>query len=375
MAFILGATLAAGQDVSVSERSVDIRAKERALADAMHARDRQRIESLLAPDYVLRGAPDIDRDTWISNALTLCWGDRSDIDAFRVHEHDDVIVASFELTFYVDPTLCRPAVLRSLITDIWSRGADGWRLHIRHSGPPPQADAGIAAQYGIVPQPPPTWDLSGELSLVATGGNTSIRTLGLGGSAIHRTDARSTRASIAFVTSQAGSVTNARSLAMQARHGVRVRERIELLGRGSYARDRFAGIDDRATAEVGTAYTVSPRPHTLTAEGSVGFTVEQRLDATELQFATATGTIDYGWTARPGSELTQSVRMAFDLETAGNWRGISTTAVGVTLTELLSLKASHAIEYRNQPVAGFRRTDMRTAATLVISWQRHPPLR
>src|SRR5947199_10842302 len=68
---------AAGQTVDRAGGSAEIHAKELALASAMHARDRQRPEELLPPDYVLRSAPDIDRDTWIRIALTFCWGDRS----------------------------------------------------------------------------------------------------------------------------------------------------------------------------------------------------------------------------------------------------------------------------------------------------------
>jgi putative salt-induced outer membrane protein YdiY len=351
----------------------DIRAKERALADAMHHRNRPQLELLLAPDYVLRAAPDIDRETWIRNAITLCWGDRSEIDGFQLRQHGDVVVASFELTFYVDPGTCRPAVLRSLITDVWTRHPDGWRLQIRHSGPPPSAPAGVASQYGTVPLPPPAWDVSGELSLVATGGNTSTRTMGLGGSMIHRTEATNTRASITFLTSEVESVTRARSLAMQLRQGVRVSARTELFGRGLYARDRFAGISDRTTGEGGLAYTARlPRRQLLTAEGSIGLTVEQRLDATRLRFANGTGTVKYVWTVLPGTELTEDIGMITNLEEARDWRGTSRTALSVTLTRLLSVKASHAIEHRNLPVAGFGPTDMRTAAALVLSWQGRP---
>lgn len=349
--------------------TVEIGAHERALADAMHARDRGRLDALLAPDYALRAAPDIDRATWMQNALTLCWGERSDIDAFEARHHDQVVVASFELTFYVDPGTCRPAVLRSLITDIWTRHADGWRLQIRHAGPPP--DAGIAAQYGAVPEPPPAWEIGGDLSLIATGGNTSTRTIGVGSTVLHRADAASTRASFAFLNSEADTVTRARSLTVQARHGFRVAERVELFGDASYARDRFAGIDDRLAVAGGAAYTATlSRQHVLKSEGSLGFTAEERLDATRLRFATATGALNYRWTLSPGTTFTQDVGITADLGTPENWRGTSGTAVSVTLTRLLSLKASHTIEYRNRPVTGFKRTDMRTAAALVVSLQR-----
>jgi len=365
---LLSGSLAAQAGDDASGDTAEVRARERALTDAMHARDRAGLDLLLAPDYVLRGSPDIDRSTWIQNAATLCWGDRSDIDAFHARQLDQVIVASFELTFYVDPSTCRPAVLRSLITDIWTRHADGWRLQIRHSG---QAGAGIAAQFGAAPQPPPAWVAASELSLVATGGNTSTRTIGLGGDVTHRTDLATTRGSVAFLTSETDAVASARSLTTRARHGIRVSERIELFGEGSYSRDRFAGIGHRTTTAAGAAFTamLSPRQR-LATEGSIGFTAERRLDATRLRFATATGALGYAWTFAPGIELTGDAGMIGDLATAGNWRGTAATAVSVGLTRLLSLKASHAIEYRNTPVAGFGRTDMRTAAALVVSLQR-----
>jgi len=347
----------------------EVREREQQLGEAVRTKDRPQLERLLASDYVLRGSPDVERETWIHNAVTLCWGPRWDIDAFRARQHGDVVVASFELTFYVDPGTCQPAVLRSLITDVWTREATEWRLQIRHSAPPP-AVAGIAAQYGTAPVRPPDWELSGELSLLATGGNTSTRSAGFGGSVIHRAERSSTQASVAFITSEVESVTQARSLTMQTRQGLSVRERYELFGRGSYTRDRFAGIDHRATVDAGIGRTLAlPHRQSVTAEGAIGFTAESRLDATLLQFATFAGGMRYAWAPVPGTELTEAVALVADLEAAENWRGASITTVSVALTRLLSVKASHALDYRHRPVAGFGRTDMRTAVALVLSWQ------
>lgn len=368
IAVVLLPCVAEGQTPAV-DPAVEIRARERALADAMHAKDADGLDRLLASDFVLRAAPNIDRSTWTKNALTLCWGDRSDIDAFEARHLDQVVVASFELTFYLDPATCRPAVLRSLITDVWTRDGDEWRLHVRHSGP--ATAAGIAAQFGAVPQPAPAWEISGELSFIATGGNTSTRTIGAGTSALHRAAAANTRASVAFLNSETDAVTKARSLTAQIRHGLQVADRIELFGDAAYSRDRFSGIDARVALAGGAAFTATlARQHVLRSEGSVGFTSEARVDATRLRFATATGALNYRWTVSPGTTLTQDAGLTADLGTPENWRGASATVVSVMLSRRLSLKASQAIEYRNRPVTGFKRTDLRTAVALVVSLQR-----
>lgn len=369
------ATASAQSVVSEQIDTVDVRLLESTLVEAMHARDRERLESVLAADFVLRGAPDIDRETWLQNAITLCWGERSDIESFRARRQGRVVIASFELTFYVDPGSCQAAVVRSLVTDIWVREPDGWRLKVRHAGAPPASSGDIAAQYRIVPEPPPTWEASTEFSAVATGGNTSTRTLGLGAQLTHRTARQRTELRTRFLTSQVDDVTSAQALTADGRHGFNLTERFQVFGETSYARDRFAGIDDRVTGTAGVAYTVPlPRTQSLTLEGGLGWTTEQRLDLATLRFATATGAVDYTWTIVPGTELREEAAFNADLESSANWRTSNTTALRVTLTRVLSLRASHAIEYRRTPVAGFGRSDMRTAVAIVFSMTRRPPL-
>src|SRR5262249_55856292 len=111
----------------------DARAWEETLTDALIDRNQPRLERMLADDFVLRSAPDVDRALWIRNAMTLCWGHRFDIDHFEQRKVGDVVIASFELTFYEDPMTCRPAILRSVITDVWVRHLlDEWQLQLRH---------------------------------------------------------------------------------------------------------------------------------------------------------------------------------------------------------------------------------------------------
>lgn len=351
--------------------TVAIEARERAIASALHTHDRATLEAALAPDFVLRASPDIDRAQWIRNAVSLCWGDHSDIGEFSARAAGDAVVASFVLTFYVDPGTCQPAVLRSLVTDVWTREGNSWTLRVRHAGPVPAA--GVAGQFGAVPLPPPVWSVTGELSLLATSGNSSTRTLGLSSDAMHRAARSVTELHVGYLTSSADNITRARSTTLRARHAVTVTKQLGVFGRGAYARDRFAGIANRATIEGGLTYaaTLPPR-HSLQADAGVGFTSEARVGADTLRFAIATGSGQYGWAFRTGSEFQESATITADLGQGTNWRATNTLAVTVSMTTILSLKASNTVEYRHLPVPGFGRTDVRTAVALVFSFDRRP---
>jgi putative salt-induced outer membrane protein YdiY len=368
---LLMAALALPARAQGGASQVDTRILERSLFTAMLGRDAAALNQLVAPDFTLRGSPDVDRAAWLRNALTLCWGDRFDLDDVHTRRYENTIVGSFILTLYMNPETCRPAVLRSLVTDVWVRAEDDWLLTSRHSGPVPAADAGVIAQYGIVPEAPPRWSLDGELSLVATAGTSSTRTIGLGFDVQHRSDRTTSRSTLNYITTEAGDVTQAEALSAQARHGVKFGPHVQLFARGAYSRDRFAGINNRATADFGAGYTAKLTPRqSLTAEGGAGFVAEERLDATTLQFASANGTVAYAWKISRASELHEDATLTADLQRGRNWRSTSATSILVALNSMLSLKASHALEYRNAPVAGFGRTDSRTAAAVVITLRR-----
>jgi putative salt-induced outer membrane protein YdiY len=338
---------------------------EHELAATLRTKDRSEMERLLADTFVLRATPDVDREQWIREALARCWGTRFDIDGFTAHVEGPTAVTSFVLTSHVHPDTCEPATLRSLITDVWVREGETWRLSLRHSS---AAGSGVATQFGLVPEAPPRWILLSELSFVSTAGNTSTTTTGLASDLERQTDASSSRLRFAYVSTAADDVTQARATTLQARHGIKVREHVEVFGRGGYARDRFAGIDNRMALDAGLAYMTGRAPrHQLRFEGGVGFTAEERVAADTLRFATGTGTARYVWQVATGSELREEVGLVADLGEGRNWRAANAAALSVALTRLLSLKVSNDIEYRNLPVFAFRRTDMRTAAAIVLT--------
>jgi hypothetical protein len=77
----------------------------------------------------------------------------------------------------------------------------------------------------------------------------------------------------------------------------------------------------------------------------------------------------------PGTELHDDLAVMADLTAGRNWRTTNAVTFQATLTRLLSLKVSQAVEYRHVPVPGFGRLDTRTSAALVFTFRKIPPQR
>lgn len=350
--------------VSAQSPDTELRAREEALAAALIKKDRTAFEQILAPEFLLRGAPDVTRDTWIRNALSMCWGSSYDIGDFAVvRAMGDTAVVSLVLTTLEDPATCEPAIIRSLLTDVWVLRDGVYRLLLRHSGP---AGAGIAAQFAKTAPPPPRWERTAELSLVATGGNTDTQTLGAGGSLIWRPAGWETRGRAAFVRSVADDDVTAESFVAEIRQSRKLSTRAEAFGRADYLVNRFAGIAHRTTIDGGIGWTIRETDaRTLKVDGGLGVTYESRLTAEDQTFGAGTAGALLRWRLSRTTHIEERAALWIDLASAENWRVQNTAAVSVSMIRKLSLKVSHDLKHVAQPVAGFRKADTILSATLV----------
>jgi len=344
-----------------------IAALEQALAAGLVQHDRAALDRLLAPDFVLRGAPDVDRATWLDRAVSLCWGERADIGDLAVRALGDSRIATFVLTTDRDPLSCEPATIRSLITDVWERSDDGWRLVLRQSGP---AESGVAQQYTKVAPPPPRWDGRSEVSYVATGGNTSTQTIGAGGELAWRPEPWLTRARFNFVRATTDGTENARSFSAELRQSRDFTPHLGVFGQVAYLRDTFAGILHRVGVDAGLSWTAAAAPHELKLDAGGGYTHESRLLQPDRSFATGTLRAGYQLKLTDTTELGDDATFTANLQQASDWRVSNTAAVAVGLNGSLSLKFSYALNYLREPVPGFKRTDTVTSAALVVHFAR-----
>lgn len=350
-----------------AQAPIELRSAERQLATALIAKDAAALERLLTPGFVLRGSPDVPRATWMKNALTLCWGDRFEISDFAVASASgDTAVVTLLLTTHQDPMTCEPAVIRSLMTDLWVRDGENWRLALRHSAPPP---ATVSGQFAKAAPPPPRWERSAEFSLLATGGNTDTQTLGAGGSLVWRPGLWTTRGRAAYVRSVTADAVTAESLVAEIRQSRALSPRADVFARLEYLVDRFAGIDNRTTVDAGFGWRlVNAPPHTLKVDGGFGATRESRLAGGRETFASAATTASYTWRFSPTTALSNQATLTADVTALDNWRLQNGLNLTLGMTRLLSVRLAHELKRVNRPVPGFRTTDTLLSAALVAKF-------
>lgn len=348
-------------------QATDLRAAEERLATALTKKDAAALERLLAPGFVMRGSPDVPRATWLQNALTLCWGDRFEITEFSlVRASDAAAVVTLLLTTHQDPMTCEPAVIRSLLTDVWVRDGGSWQLVLRHSAPPPAA---VTGQFAKTAPPPPRWERSAELSLVGTGGNTDTQTVGAGASVLWRPGAWTTRGRTAYVRAVTADAVTAESLVAEIRQSRALSVRADAFARVEYLVDRFAGIENRATIDAGFGWRLLHEgPHTLKVDGGLGATRESRLTGERRAFASAATTTIYRWELSPSTAVNDQATLSTDLTSFSSWRLQNAFNLTVAMTRLLSVRVSHELKRNNRPVAGFLKTDTLLSATLVAKF-------
>jgi putative salt-induced outer membrane protein len=219
------------------------------------------------------------------------------------------------------------------------------------------------------PTPPPLWSGKGELSYVATSGNTDTQTLGAGAELEYRPSPWAVQFKAAFVRSEADDVENARALTASLRGSRTLSPRLEVFARGDYLKNRFAGIEDRYSGEGGAAYALFPNPpNKLKVEAGLGYTRELRTAGEDLAFPTARAGLIYEWQISRTATYAEEFSFLSNLEEGSDWRIVNTGSLTAEIVRALALKLSFAILYANEPVPGFRKRDTLVSVAIVAKF-------
>jgi putative salt-induced outer membrane protein YdiY len=136
-----------------------------------------------------------------------------------------------------------------------------------------------------------------------------------------------------------------------------------------YLIDRFAGLDHKTTVDAGVSWKVlTTAAQALALDAGAGVTHEARRDTADRTFGIGTLGASYGWHFTRRNAVTERLLFTGALEDASNWRLSSAAALTVAMTRVLAIKLTHELQYVHEPVPGFRPTDTRLSAALVVKF-------
>ena len=221
------------------------------------------------------------------------------------------------------------------------------------------------------PEPPPRFETMAQVTVLATTGNSSTRSLGLGGDMTYRNAPWVYAARAVFAQNEDTDVLKARSFVALFRASRSLTPRLSAYGQYDYLRDRFAGVEHRSTVEGGLSYLVVDRaPHRLRVDGGAGYLQEVRLGAEDFDSAIGSLGAGYRWTISETSEFTDDARYILTFADVGAWKIDQVAALTLAIRSIFSLRVSNTIRFANEPVPGFERTDTMTAGALVMKIRR-----
>jgi len=185
---------------------------------------------------------------------------------------------------------------------------------------------------------------TGDAGFVSTAGNTHVSTLSLGDKLTVEAGKVLLTQTFALVYGKSDSVQTANSQLVRGRADYRFSGRLAAYGFVGYERNRFAGIDHRTDEGVGLALAALRAARTeLDFEAGVGLVQEHLLpdpDVDAARFKQLLGKAAY---------VQQTLEFLPNLESSGDYRINSESALVAPISSHFGLKASYLIKYNHAP--------------------------
>ncbi len=208
-----------------------------------------------------------------------------------------------------------------------------------------------------------------ELSYVSTGGTAETQTIGTAAELLVTPTNWRIEAKIAYLRNRVDDEVRARRLNGQVRSARTIGQAAELFGRANYLRNTFAGIEHSWDAAVGvTAILYQNTPQRLAIDSGFGYLTEDRTQGLGRDLASVDLGVRHAWEFSKRNRLTNDAAIKTDIERTGDWRVNHIAALQAGLNSILSLKVSHELSYRNEPVPGFTRADTVASAAIVATF-------
>ncbi len=210
--------------------------------------------------------------------------------------------------------------------------------------------------------------LSLGLSYLATTGNSSSQTGGIDLQYRHTFDPWGLEANVNWLRAEDHGVVTAKKLYAGVRGTRKLGDDLGLFVSASALQDTFAGLDPRVLLAGGVTYKFLKGPdHELAFDGGLTWTRDTLVGDGSTSYVGGIAAARYGWNITKTSKFTENFAFYPSFKQGSDWRIESTTGLQAAVSSTVALKLAYAFRYANRPVAGFRKTDTQTTASLVVN--------
>jgi putative salt-induced outer membrane protein YdiY len=242
------------------------------------------------------------------------------------------------------------------------------RVETARLAPPPAPPPVVAAARPATPRPRLVRG-KGELSYVSTGGTAETQTIGTAAELLVTPPDWRIESKIAFLRNSVGDEVRARRLNGQFKAARKLGDRAEVFGRAAYLRNTFAGIDNSWDAAAGvTAILYQTQPQRLAIDSGFGHLTEDRTQGLGRDLTSVDFGMRHLWEFSKRNRFTNDAALKTDIERTSDWRLNHVASIQAGLNSILSLKVSHELHYRNEPVPGFTRADTVASAAIIATF-------
>jgi len=211
------------------------------------------------------------------------------------------------------------------------------------------------------------WEFSLGLSYLATSGNSDSQNRR--SRPFLQAEARPWGLEVngSYLNAEANGIDTADRTALGVRGTRTISEQWGVFVGASALRDEFAGLDSRYVVDGGVSYkAIANDTHTLTFDLGVAWNSENFVDGASTDYMS--GLAGLAYTRKLSETATLAEKLVFmpSFEESDDWRLSSDLSLEAAISAKLAVKLGFLYLYDNVPVAGFKKTDTKSSASLVI---------
>lgn len=213
------------------------------------------------------------------------------------------------------------------------------------------------------------FDGTAEISSLVTNGNTKNQTTGLAFDVTYRPDPWLVNVKSKYQTTVSQEVQTQELFEIAGRGGRKLSDVTDTFVEHTYLKNRFAGTDNRFITSAGLGrFWIQSDDQTLRTELGLGYTHEDRTDATQLSFMSGVVGLMYKYKITPTADIAHETKYQPNFKTSEDWRLTTETALSAAISSMLSSKISWKYEHVNLPPAGKVKGDTTTMVSLLAKF-------